>query len=252
MPLLVGVCLSGPAVEIAAFRIILLPRSKDDSMSLQNDLDAFRAGWEARVGNAIAALMAGDIETLRGSGILDRVAKPGDRWPETDHLVDAHGHPFDLDALIGGKPVVLTVYRGGWCPYCNLELRAFQANLEAIHALGAELVAVSPELPDHSLATAGKNDLAYPVLSDVGGALAAKLGIRFTLSEAVLPFYQKAGHALPERNGDGEWALPMPATFVIDRGGRIAAAFVEPDYRRRLDPLEAVAALRGLAQAAAA
>ncbi|WP_284179901.1 peroxiredoxin-like family protein [Rhabdaerophilum sp. SD176] len=221
-------------------------------MPLQNELDAFRASWELRVGEAIAALIVGDIEGLRSSGILDSAAKRGDLWPLTHHLVDALGQPFDLDALIRQKPVVLTVYRGGWCPYCNLELRAFQAQLVRIHELGAELVALSPETPDHSLTTAQKNDLAFPVLSDVGGALAAKLGIRFPLSEAVKPFYEKAGHALPLRNGDGEWALPMPATFVIGQGGRIAAAFIEPDYRKRLDPREAIIALQNIVQANAA
>lgn len=143
-------------------------------------------------------------------------------------------------------PVILTFYRGGWCPYCNLELRAYQALLPEIRAAGAELVAVSPERPDHSLTTADKNELTFTVLSDVGGALAAALGIRFTLSDTVRPFYEKAGHALPERNGDGTWALPMPATFVIAQGGRIAGAFVEPDYRRRLDPTEALRALISL------
>lgn len=221
-------------------------------MTLQNELDAFRASWETRVGETIAALIAGDIEDLRSSGILGHAAKPGDLWPATGHLVDAYNQPFDLDALIHRKPVVLTVYRGGWCPYCNLEMRAFQGQLGRIHEFGAELVALSPETPDHSLTTAEKNDLAFPVLSDVGGALAAKLGIRFSLSEAVKPFYEKAGHALPLRNGDGKWALPMPATFVIERGGRIAAAFIEPDYRQRVDPREAIVALQRLAQAEAA
>ncbi len=221
-------------------------------MTLRNELNAFRVSWEARVGETIAALIAGDIEALHGSGILDRAIRPGDQWPATGHLVDAFGQPFDLDALIRQKPVVLTVYRGGWCPYCNLELRAFQAQLGSIHQEGAELVAVSLERPDHSLTTAEKNDLTYPVLSDVGGVLAARLGIRFALSGAVKPFYEKAGHALPERNGDGEWALPIPATFVIERGGRIAAAFIEPDYRQRVDPREAILALQRLAQAEAA
>ncbi len=221
-------------------------------MPLQNELDAFRASWERRVGETIAALIAGDIEDLRGSGILERSATVGDLWPLTRHLVDAHNQPFDLDALIQQKPVVLTVYRGGWCPYCNLELRAFQAQLGRIHELGAELVALSPETPDHSLTTAEKNDLAFPVLSDVGGALAAKLGIRFPLSGKVKPFYEKAGHALPLRNGDGEWALPMPATFVIGQGGRIVATFIEPDYRKRLDPRETIIALQNLVQAKAA
>lgn len=222
------------------------------NQTLQTELDAFRSSWEARVGEQIASLIGGDIESLRGSGILDRTVRAGDVLPSATALRDAHDRPFDLAALVATKPVILTFYRGGWCPYCNLELRAYQALLAAIEAEGAALVAVSPEQPDHSLTTAQKNALSFTVLSDVGGALASALGIRFTLSEAVKPFYEKAGHALPERNGDGTWALPMPATFVIETGGRIAAAFVEPDYRRRLDPDDALAALRAIGQKTAA
>lgn len=211
--------------------------------TLQSDLDAFRAAWEFRVGEEIAGLIAGDIEDLRASGILDRTAKAGEKLPATGNLVDQHGKHFNLAGLLAEKPVIVTFYRGGWCPYCNLELRAFQARLDAIRAQGAELVAVSPELPDHSLSSAEKNDLAFTVLSDVGGELASALGIRFTLSDRVRPFYEKAGHALPDRNGDGTWALPMPATFVVGRGGEILAAFVEPDYRKRRDPKDALDAL---------
>jgi len=197
-------------------------------------------------------MIAGDIEDLRSTGILERAAKAGDALPVTGNLLDQHGRPFDLAKLVADRPVVLTFYRGGWCPYCNIELRAYQAQLAAFEAAGAALVAVTPERPDHSLTTAEKNELAFPVLSDAGGDLAAAFGIRFTLSETVRPFYEKAGHALPDRNGDGTWALPMPATFVVARGGVIAAAFIEPDYRKRLDPQDALAALRAIAPAVAA
>ena len=215
-------------------------------MTLQTEIAAFRASWEARVGEDIARLISGDIEDLRASGILDRTAKVGDHFPATSNLLDSHARPFDLVKLAVGKPLIVTFYRGGWCPYCNLELRAYQSLLAEIHGQGAELVAISPEMPDHSLTTTEKNDVGYAVLSDVGGELASALGIRFTLSDAVKPFYEKAGHALPDRNGDGTWALPMPATFVIERGGRIAAAFIEPDYRKRLDPKDALEELRRL------
>lgn len=213
-------------------------------MTLQTELDAYRAAWEARVGAEIARLIGGDIEDLRQSGILEKVAQPGDAFPAAVPLRDAHDRAFDLEALIARKPVILTFYRGGWCPYCNLELRAYQALLPQIHAAGAELVAVSPELPDHSLDTSEKNALSFTVLSDTGNALASRLGIRFTLSDAVKPFYEKAGHALPARNGEGSWSMPMPATFVIGKGGRIVSAFVEPDYRKRMDPKQALAALQ--------
>lgn len=219
-------------------------------MQLQTDLDAFRTAWESRVGVDTAGLIAADIEALRATGIVGSAAKAGDPWPAAA-LTDARGRPFDLTALLADRPAIVTFYRGGWCPYCNLELRAYQKMLGDIGAAGAALVAISPERPDHSLSTAEKNGLAFPVLSDPGAALAGALGIRFTLTEALRPFYDLAGHALPERNGDGSWTLPLPATFVVARGGRIAAAFVEPDYRKRTDPAKALAAVRGLTTVAA-
>jgi peroxiredoxin len=221
-------------------------------MSLNRELESFRTAWEARVGEAVARMIAGDIEELRTSGMLDEVARVGDTFPATMNLLDALGRRFDLRAALTSSPAIVTFYRGGWCPYCSLELRAYQRALPEITAAGGRLFAVSPERPDNALTTAEKNDLTFDVLSDVGGDLAAALGIRFTLSDTVRPFYEKAGHALPERNGDGSWALPMPATFVVEAGGRIAAAFVEPDYRKRLDPEDALAALRGLGARSAA
>jgi peroxiredoxin len=218
---------------------------------LQPALDRFKADWEARVGADIARMIAGDIDALRATGIPGRTARPSDLWPRTD-LFDAHGLPFDLLARLAQRPAIVTFYRGGWCPYCNLTLRAWQLRLKDIHAAGADLVAISPELPDHSLTTAQKNDLTFPVLSDPGGKLASSLGLRFTLSDTAQPFYERAGHALPERHGDGVWALPMPATFVVGKGGRIAAAFVEPDYRKRTDPADVIAALRLLREVSAA
>ncbi|QYU68071.1 SUMF1/EgtB/PvdO family nonheme iron enzyme [Leptolyngbya sp. 15MV] len=191
-------------------------------MGLQAELDTRRAEWEARVGAETARMIAEDIEALRRTGIVQRAAAAGDVFPDAPGLVDAHGAPFDLGALIARQPAIVTFYRGGWCPYCNMELRAFQAALPAMAAAGAALVAVTMELPDHSLSTVEKNALAFPVLSDPGGALAAALGIRFTLSETVRPFYEKAGHALP--------------TCGISAGSRIgwapAAPSILPDASR--------------------
>jgi peroxiredoxin len=218
--------------------------------SLQQSLDAYREGWATRVGDEISTRFANDINDLRNSGILERAATRGDQFPRATKLLDAHSKAFDIDDVLNRGPAIVTFYRGGWCPYCNLELRAYQSLLLEIQAAGASLIAISPELPDHSLTTAEKNDLAYPVLSDVNGELAAALGIRFELSDNVRPFYEKAGHNLPERNGSGTWALPIPATFVVAKGGEIIATFIDPDYRKRADPNVALDALRNELQTA--
>ena len=213
-------------------------------MPLQAELDAFKATWTERVGPAVAQMMTDDNAALLPQA--GNALEAGDRFPDIT-LIDQLGRPVDLAALAEDGPLVVTFYRGGWCPYCNLELRAYQKALPDIERLGARLIAVTPETPDNALSTAEKNDLAFTVLSDARGSLADALGIRFELSDAVKAYFVKAGHDLPARNGDDLWSLPMPATYVVDKGGRIALAFVDPDYRKRLDPAQAIAVLEKIA-----
>jgi peroxiredoxin len=217
-------------------------------MTLKTELDDFRSAWTQRVGPDIANLVAGDIDDLRGSGLLDGVARPGDILPALA-LPNAVGETVDLRALAALGPLVISFYRGGWCPYCNLELRSYQQRLGDFDRLGATLVAVSPETPDDTLDTAQKNALAFEVLSDVEGRLADALGIRFQLTPAIRALYEKFGHDLPTRNGDGRWSLPMPATFIVAKGGVIASVFADPDYRTRLDPEQALSAVAALSTA---
>ena len=212
-------------------------------MTLQTELDTFKATWLERVGSETAKLVDDDNAALQA--LADRALKTGAQFPAMT-LRDQNNRPVDLGALIADQPLVVTFYRGGWCPYCNLELRAYQKALPEITALGARLVAISPETPDNTLSTAEKNALDFSVLSDSKGQLADALGIRFELSPAIRALYQKFGHDLPARNGDDVWSLPMPASYVVAKGGRIALANVDPDYRKRLDPAVALAALREL------
>ncbi len=218
-------------------------------MTLQSELDAFKASWLERVGAETAKMIEDDNLALKA--LAARALKAGAMFPAVN-LPNQKGGMTDLAALVAERPVVVTFYRGGWCPYCNLELRAFQKALPQIEGMGAWLVAISPETPDNSLSTAEKNALAFDVLSDSEGRLADALGIRFELSDAVRAYFIKAGHDLPARNGDDKWSLPMPATYVVERGGRVTLAHVDPDYRQRLDPSAALAALRDLAGSKAA
>jgi peroxiredoxin len=215
----------------------------ESASSLQNQLDQFKASWATRVGNEIARTIEDDIAALRATSIIENAIKEGASFPQVTNLVDAHNQPFNLSALIAERPVIITFYRGGWCPYCNLELRAYQALLPAIQSMGAELVAISPERPDLSLSTAEKNDLSFKVLSDVDGVLARALGIQFTLSETAEALYRKWNHDLTKMNNTDEWTLPLPATYVVARGGEIMKACLEADYRKRLDPHAAIGVL---------
>lgn len=173
---------------------------------------------------------------LASSGLRAAAQKVGD-CVEDFILMDTHGVPVRLQQLLSAGPVVISFYRGGWCPYCNIELRGLQRALSRIKKVGASLVAISPQLPDHSLSTEEKNHLEFPVLSDVGNVVARRFGIVFTLPEDLLKAYETFKHGLNEMNGQaGGTELPIPATFVLDRRGVIQLAHVDEDYTRRLDP----------------
>jgi len=216
-------------------------------MSLQAELRAFHADFLGQVPAEIAAAMTQADLDLSASGILDRALKAGDRAPHFT-LPHSTGGVMSFAEAIKDGPVVLSFYRGGWCPYCNLELRALQKALPDFTALGASLIAVSPQTPDQSLSTAEKNDLAFAVLSDAGSSTAKAYGIAFDLAQELRPIYTRIGHALPDRNGDDSWVLPLPATYVIDRDGIIAFAYVDIDYRKRLEPATITATLAALAR----
>ena len=157
-------------------------------------------------------------------------------------LPDALGRPVRLRDL---APAVFVFYRGGWCPYCNLALRAWQRELPALRAAGARLVAISPQRPDGSLSTAEANALEYPVLSDADGEAARAFGILFALPDDLRALYGRFGHDLALTNGAAGWSLPIPGTFVAGADGRLVFGRAEADYRRRLEPAAALAALRG-------
>lgn len=219
-------------------------------MSLAAELQTFHQSFLTKVPPDIREAMGRADLALAASGIADGAAKGGDIAPDFS-LPDVRGEMLRLSDMLKTGPVVLSFYRGGWCPYCNLELRALQAALPDINRLGATLIAISPQTPDESLSTAQKNELAFSVLSDAKSVIAKKYGIAFDLAQELRPIYAKFGDALTDKNADENWVLPIPATFVIDRDGTIAFAFVDTDYRNRLEPSEIISTLQTLASAGA-
>jgi peroxiredoxin len=205
-------------------------------MSLKEQLAEYRAGWFKRVPAERQAVMERHIDELR-NGLANTALKASDRSPPIA-LHNAKGALVDIKSLLNRGPVIVTFYRGGWCPYCNLELRAFQKILPEIKAAGASLVAISPEKPDDTLSTAEKNALDFEVLSDVGQKVGRAFGLVYAFSDELKWAYREFGLDIPDKNGAGEWALPISATYVIGQDGKIIYAYTDADYRDRAEPAE--------------
>ena len=212
-------------------------------MSLKEQLAEYRAGWYQRVPAERQAIMQRHIDELRRGTVPRTMLKVGDHAPAIV-LENAKGAIVDVGTLLKKGPVIVTFYRGGWCPYCNLELKAYQQILPEIAAAGASLVAISPEKPDDTLSTAEKNALSFEVLSDVGQKVGRAFGLVYEFTEELKRAYHDFNLDIPARNGrPGEWALPISATYVIDRNNSIVYAYTDVDYRDRADPREVLQVL---------
>lgn len=215
-------------------------------MTLKQDLSRERDHWASVLDTPTVALMNRATDALRTPEILGHALQEGDRAPNF-RLPNTQGGSIELNGLLRQGPVVLIFYRGSWCPYCNLALRAYQKSLTRLQALGASLVAVSPQTPDNSLSTAEKNELSYSVLSDVGLHVARAYGLAFDLPRELAELYRRQwDNDLVKWNGGGGWSLPIPATYLIAQDGRIVLAHVDPDYRDRLEPEALLARLQSL------
>lgn len=213
--------------------------------SVQKQLDQFASEFAKKVPDEVREAMDNAGRDVTEIFSQQAVVGVGDTAPNF-LLPDATGKQVELQTLLREGPVVLTFYRGGWCPYCNIELQALQAALPEFSAHNATLVAVSPQTPDQSLSTAEKNELEFAVLSDVGNNAAKEYGLVFTLPEELRPIYAEFGIDLPSYNGDSSFELPVPATYVIDRDGKVQYVFVNADYRQRAEPSEIVDSLKKL------
>lgn len=214
-----------------------------NSHSLQVQLAAKKADFERKASAHKQQVYQEGIESVLASGITHSAKQVGDVAPDFT-LPNALGQAVTLSDYLKKGKVVLTWYRGGWCPYCNLTLHALQKVLPQFKAHGAQLIALTPELPDQSLSTAEKNALAFEVLSDLGNQIAREYGIVFQLTEEVAEMYN-AAFALHAHNGDPSNELPLAATYIIDEAGHIVYAFLDADYRNRAEPSELLAFLEG-------
>lgn len=203
-------------------------------MSLSKLLAERKALSAQRIPTEKLAIMEGSTNDLKEQSLGAKAKGKGDILPSFN-LLDVNGKHTSLEDFQNDF-LVISFYRGGWCPYCNLELRALQTMLPELQEFNAELIAISPETPDNSLSTSEKNELSFSVLSDINNEYAKSLGLVFQLSEDLIGVYHSFNIHVDKHNGNTDYELPMPATYVINRNREIIYSFVPEDYTERLEP----------------
>jgi peroxiredoxin len=212
---------------------------------LQQQIDEFIAEGASWLPSDLLRDVLRPIGQLVTSGAAEHALKEGAQAPGFT-LPDGRGNAVSLSHLLRQGPVAVTFFRGQWCPYCHLALRAYQQAVPQLQAGRATLVAISPQKPDHNKALAEKLALTFALLSDRDNQVARAYGLVFTIEEALRRAHVRVGADLPVFNGTDAWDLPMAGTFLVSRTGTVRLAFVDPDYTRRLDPSIIVAQLKEL------
>jgi peroxiredoxin len=187
------------------------------------------------------------VDWLRQSNVASRALQVGDKAPDF-LLPDAHGRLHSSKHLRGEGPLVVSFYRGGWCPFCNAELCALQAVKAEIEDLKANLVVLSPETRDLPRRLKAQLNLDLTMLADVDHGVAMSYGVLFRVPGETKTHYSRLGYDFAARHGSTEWMLPIPATYLIDQDGVVRGAFVEPDFTIRQEPSDILPAVRQLAR----
>ncbi len=204
-------------------------------MSLAENIQNFQDEFIPTIPEATLNTLMSELQSLIASGIAEKSIKQGDTFPDFV-LPNANNKPLQLDAFLKDGPLVISFYRGAWCPYCNLEINALQKRLPDITATGGQLVVISPQTPDKSVDQVANSQLTFEVLSDIENKLAKECGLVFTLPESLRPIYNAWQIDIPGHNGNDSFELPIPATYIIDTKGKIRYVFADMDYTKRLEP----------------
>jgi peroxiredoxin len=217
-------------------------------MSLQAKLDAFKSDFEAgkppySVPRSVIEAMHRATAELVASGAASRAKKAGEIAPSFS-LKDPEGNVVSSNELLKKGPLVVSFYRGVWCPYCNMELQALEAAKSQFDKYGASLVAISPQTAPNSRKSIRQNKLSFPIVSDVKGKVGAAFGLRFDLPDYLVELYKGLKNDLPAFNDDPSWTLPMPARYVIGQDGTILYSEVNPDYTHRPEPEDMIPVLQ--------
>lgn len=215
-------------------------------MTLQSKLDALKIEFETKMAPPpVVEALHRAVAELIASGAPGRALKAGDVAPVFS-LPDPDGKLVSSTELLLKGPLVLTFYRGVWCPYCNFDLQAMEEARQEIEVLGATLVAVSQQTAANSRKSQRDNKLGFPILGDKGGDVAAAFGVRWDVPEYLHSIHKAVGADITVFNGEDSWTLPMPARYVIGQDGVIQYAEVNADYTQRPEPSEVFPTLERL------
>jgi len=214
-------------------------------VGLEGELQQQRERARSRQDSVEREVRAAAITAVDKSGLAGKALGLGEAVPPFT-LPDAVGQAVAISDVLAQGPAIISFYRGGWCPFCNLELRALQGRLGDVRAAGGSLVAISPETPDLSVTTVAKNSLEFTVLSDHDNTVARAFRLVHRIDPAIVAYQRINGHDVAAYNGVETAEVPLPATYVIDSSGVVRFAFVSADFTRRADPDDVVAALQGL------
>ncbi len=204
-------------------------------MSLTQDIQSFQNNFIPTIPESTLNKLMSELQVLIDSGIAEKAIHSNDRFPGFI-LPDSNNEARSLSDYLTRGPLVISFYRGAWCPYCNLEINALQSRLSDIVAYGGQLIAISPQVPDKSVDQINHSQLNFDVLSDIGNKLAKQCGLVFTLPESLRPIYDAWEIDIPGHNGDSSFELPIPATYIIDSNGDVRYAHIDMDYTKRLEP----------------
>lgn len=212
-------------------------------MSLQQMITDLQAASLPNIPPEILQTMMQATQELVAAGIAAKAVQAGEQAPDFT-LPNTRRELVALAPLLEKGPVVLNFYRGAWCPYCQLELKALNDALPEITALGASLLSISPNVVEKSAEFATENPFDFDILSDVDNWIANEYRLVFTLADQLRPIYKKFGLDLLAFDGNDRFELPMPATYVLRSDGVVAAGFVHEDYSRRMEPADIIESLK--------
>jgi len=215
-------------------------------MSLNQEIQSVVAKAREHAPPGAFEALNGVFARLERGGVGSNAPKAGVKAPDVVFL-DGHGKLVSLASLYASRPLVLLFYRGRWCPFCDLTLRAYERTLPDFAAAGVGLVAVSPQTVLESLATGEERELHYPLLSDRSNEAARAFDLVWHVEEGgEQALYTGFGARVTEANGDDSWELPAPAVFVIDQKGIVRWSFVDTNWTKRAEPEDVLAAVRTL------